>query len=117
MADITDPKKEALARRSPTPTPISVRRAGRELAENVATWRRLRGLTSAQVAERAGVGRETVSRLEKDASSVSVESLLRILRVLGVMDGVVAATDPYETDVGRLRADEQLPQRVREPRR
>jgi transcriptional regulator with XRE-family HTH domain len=105
-----------MARRNPTPTPIPVRRSGRELAENIAAWRRLRSLTSAQVAERAGVNRETFSRLENDAGSVSVENLLRVLRVLGMMEAVVRATDPYETDVGRLRADEQLPQRVRERR-
>lgn len=95
------------------PTPPPVRRAGRELGEQLATWRRLRSLTSAQVAERAGVSRETVSRLEKNAMSVSVENLLRVARVLGVMDDLVSATDPYTSDVGRMRADEQLPKRVR----
>jgi hypothetical protein len=29
------------------------------------------------------------------------------------MDSVVAAADPYQTDVGRLRMDEILPKRVR----
>lgn len=29
------------------------------------------------------------------------------------MDAVVAAADPYTTDIGKLRVDEQLPQRVR----
>ena len=38
---------------------------------------------------------------------------LRIFRALGVLDSVPRALDPYETEVGRLRADEQLPQRVR----
>jgi hypothetical protein len=44
---------------------------------------------------------------------VSVENLLRVLRVLGILDGVPRALDPYRSDIGRLRADEQLPQRVR----
>lgn len=30
-----------------------------------------------------------------------------------MLDRVLDATDPYQTDVGRLRANEQLPQRVR----
>jgi hypothetical protein len=36
-----------------------------------------------------------------------------VLRILGTLDGVVAAADPYQTDVGRLRVDEILPKRVR----
>jgi hypothetical protein len=31
-----------------------------------------------------------------------------------VLDAIVTATDPYETDLGRARADERLPKRVRE---
>lgn len=76
-------------------------------------WRKLRGLTSAQVADRAGVSRETVSRLEAGSGSVSIENVLRVARALGIMDQIVAAFDPYATDVGRLRADQSLPQRVR----
>jgi hypothetical protein len=41
------------------------------------------------------------------------ENLLRVLRILGIMDEVVNSADPYETDVGRLRMDETLPRRVR----
>lgn len=77
------------------------------------TWRKLRGLTQMQLAERAGVTHTTLRRLEHGQGGVSVENLLRILRALGVLDALSGALDPYETDVGRLRADEQLPQRVR----
>lgn len=93
--------------------PIPVQRAVREVAEDVTTWRKLRGLTQAQLADRAGVSLATLRRLERGDSGISLENLLRVLRGLGVMDGVVAALDPYTTDVGRLRAGEQLPERVR----
>jgi hypothetical protein len=33
--------------------------------------------------------------------------------VLGVLDLLVPALDPYETELGRARADQALPQRVR----
>jgi hypothetical protein len=36
-----------------------------------------------------------------------------VARALGVLDRVVGAFDPYETDLGRARADEVLPKRVR----
>ncbi len=99
--------------RTPRPAPPSVRRALANVADDVAAWRKLRGLTQAQLADRAGVSRDTLVRLEGDEGGVSVENLLRVLRALGVLDGFVKALDPYETDVGRLRSEERLPQRVR----
>ena len=42
-----------------------------------------------------------------------MENLLRILRALGVLDALPRALDPYETDLGRMRSLERLPQRVR----
>jgi transcriptional regulator with XRE-family HTH domain len=90
-----------------------VRRALSELAENVTHWRKLRGLTQAQLADRAGVSRDTLYRLEHGDGGVSVENLLRIVRGLGVLAGLSSALDPYETDIGRLRANERLPSRVR----
>jgi transcriptional regulator with XRE-family HTH domain len=93
-------------------TPIPVRRSLRELAGNVTTWRKLRGLTQAQLAERAGVSRGTLTRLEGGDGGVSVENLLRILRALGILDSV-RALDPLASDIGRLRSGENLPQRVR----
>jgi len=95
------------------PTPIPVTRALRAIGENFAVWRKLRGLTEEQVADRAGVSRGTVRRLESGTSSVSLENMLRIARALGVLDEITGAVDPYSTDVGRLRSEEILPQRVR----
>jgi hypothetical protein len=39
--------------------------------------------------------------------------VLQVARALGQLDRIVAALDPYETDLGRARADALLPQRVR----
>ena len=97
-----------------TPTPPAVTRALTRFGEDLGTWRRLRQLTAAQVADRAGVSVMTVLRLE-NGKSVSLESLLRVTRALGVMDTLATALDPYSTDVGRLRSEEALPQRVRHP--
>jgi hypothetical protein len=36
-----------------------------------------------------------------------------VLRGLDVLDEPIAALDPYASDVGRLRSDERLPERVR----
>jgi transcriptional regulator with XRE-family HTH domain len=93
--------------------PPAIGRALRNVTDDVATWRKLRGLTQAQLADRADVSRDTLVRLEGGDGGVSVENLLRILRGLGVLDSVHKALDPYESDIGRLRLDERLPQRVR----
>lgn len=96
-------------------TPIAVANGLRRIGEELATWRRLRRLTAAEVADRAGVSRHTVMRLE-NGEGASMESMLRVARALGVLDSLVAAMDPYSTDVGRLRSEEALPERVRHRR-
>lgn len=58
------------------------------------------------------MGASTVLRLEA-GSGTTLENTLRIARALGVLDLLSAALDPYTTDIGRARADEELPQRVR----
>lgn len=99
--------------RSATNAPLPVRRALRDIGGHVQAWRKLRGLTQAQVADRAGVDRKSVMRVERGDGAVSMEIVLRILHALGIVDGLVQVLDPYESDVGRMRADEQLPRRVR----
>jgi transcriptional regulator with XRE-family HTH domain len=94
------------------PTPVVVRRALRDIGAHLGAWRRLRSLKADEVADRAGISRSTLSRLES-GSGASLENTLRVARALGLVDQIVAAFDPLESDVGRLRADEGLPQRVR----
>jgi transcriptional regulator with XRE-family HTH domain len=97
-------------------TPVAVASGLRRIGEDLGTWRRLRRLTAAQVADRAGVSRHTVMRLENGAGA-GLESVLRVARALGLLDSLVVALDPYATDVGRMRSEEALPERVRRPRR
>jgi transcriptional regulator with XRE-family HTH domain len=93
--------------------PPAIERALRDAGEDVVAWRKLRNLTQAQLAERADVGVNTLRRLERGDGGITLENLLRILRVLGVLDGLLRSLDPYESDVGRLRSGRQLPKRVR----
>jgi transcriptional regulator with XRE-family HTH domain len=94
-------------------TPLAVGRGLRVLGQHVSAWRKLQRLTAAQVAERAGISRDTLRSIEQGKGTTSTENLLRVLRILGILDPVIAASDPYQTDVGKLRADEILPKRVR----
>ena len=93
-------------------TPIPVMRAQREIAANLDLARRQQRVPMSLLAERANLSEPTVSTLLREGSG-SLESFLRVARILGLMDGVVGATDPLNTPVGRLRADEDTPLRVR----
>jgi transcriptional regulator with XRE-family HTH domain len=97
-------------------TPAAVRRALADGARDLSAWRKLRGLTQAQLADRAGVSLSTLRRLEGGDGGVTLENTVRVLRGLGILDGFSRALDPYESDVGRLRSDERLPRRV-DPRK
>lgn len=93
-------------------TPSAVTRALRDLGGHLRSWRKLNGVTQALLAERANVSVPTVQAAEA-GRPVSSQNLARILWVLGVLDVVVGSADPLNSDVGRLRADQLLPQRVR----
>ena len=100
-------------RSTSTVAPLPVRRALRDLGADAQAWRKLRGLTQAQLGDRAGVSRNTVARFERGDGAVSLEIVLRILNSLGVLENITEALDPYASAIGRLRSEEQLPQRVR----
>lgn len=88
-------------------------RAARELGRHLLAWRRLQGLTQAVLADRAGISRMTLRKLEQGDPSVGMEPFLDVLRCLGALDYLVDGLDPFDTPVGRHRAIDQLPQRVR----
>lgn len=95
------------------PLSARTRRGGQRIGSHLSTWRKLQHLTAAQVAERAGISRGTLRRLEQGETSVGFDVFLNVARVLGALDRMVESLDPYETDLGRARADEALPKRVR----
>ncbi len=95
------------------PTSQRTVRAARELGAHLTAWRKLQSLTAETVADRAGISRPTLRAVEHGSPTVSMASFLEVARALGALDRVVDALDPYDTDLGRARADELLPRRVR----
>ena len=95
------------------PSPAKTRLAATRLGEHVLTWRKLQNLTAEQVCQRAVISRPTLRKIENGDPTVTVESLLNVLRALGRLDSVIDALDPYETDLGRARVEQILPGRVR----
>ncbi len=96
-----------------SPTSPRTARAARDLGEHLTAWRKLQGLTQAVVAERAGISRMTLRKLEHGDPTVGLESFLDVLRSLGAIDYLLDGLDPFDTPIGRHRAMEQLPERVR----
>lgn len=84
-----------------------------EFGEHVRGWRMVLGLTAQQVAERAGITRDTLRKIETGDPTVSFGSAAQVLRALGVLDKAVEAINPLNSDVGRLRAGNLTKRRAR----
>jgi transcriptional regulator with XRE-family HTH domain len=93
----------------------ALRRAQRTIGEHLRDQRKLLGLTASMVAERASISVTTLRNIEH-GDNVRLDAFLNVLRVLGMLDATVEATDPLHTDLGRIRSLDSLPKRVR-PRR
>ena len=93
-------------------TPIPVARTMRNVASNLDLARRQQRITLELLAERANLSVPTVRKLLNEGSG-SFESFLRIARILGMLQNVEDATDPLRTPIGRARAEQDVPKRVR----
>ncbi|MBI9069234.1 MAG: helix-turn-helix transcriptional regulator [Salinivirgaceae bacterium] len=74
-----------------------------QLGENIKLARKRRKLTTIQVAERAGIARNTLYLLEKGSSSVSLGALFNVLRVLNLHE-----------DLLKLAADDELGRKLQD---
>ncbi len=75
----------------------------KELGENIRLARLRRDLTAAQVAERAGIGRNAILKIEKGDEGVSFGAYLRVLIVLG-----------QEQDLFRVAEDDILGRKLQD---
>lgn len=97
------------------PVSSRARRAAQTLGDHIKTFRKLQGLTAEQVADRAGITRTTLRRLEHGETTVGFDVFLEVCRVLGILDFVLDGVNPYETALGQSLAEQNLnlPKRVR----
>lgn len=97
------------------PLSSKARRTATTLGEYLTTFRRLQGLTAEQVADRAGITRGTLRKLERGEATVGLDVFLEVCRVLGALDFVTEGMNPYETALGQSLAEQNLdlPKRVR----
>jgi transcriptional regulator with XRE-family HTH domain len=103
----------ATARTLPLPATIALRKLGRDLS----IARRKRGISTADMAARLFVTRDTLWRMERGDPSVSVGTLATAAFILQLHDRLANLAAP-ETDKLALSLDEErLPKRIRTPRR
>lgn len=62
-----------------------------QLGEDIRLARLRRSLTAEQVAERAGISRLTLHRIEHGGAAVAIGAYLQVLVVLGLEQGLAAA--------------------------
>lgn len=87
-----------------------------KLGADIATARKRRQLTIALVAERAFVGRNTITRVERGDPGVALGIYATVLFVLGLSERLGELADPKEDEVGTSLEIERLPIRARTPK-
>lgn len=103
-----------MANKTPTMLP-RVQRIMDEFGENIRLARLRRKLSSAQVAERAGMGRTTLVKIEQGHPGVGIGQYLNVLKVLGLeKDFLLLAKDD---ELGRKLQDANLETNKRAPKR
>lgn len=80
-----------------------------QLSQHLRSLRKARGLSQAQLAERLGVTQSRIASLEKNASSVSLDHLHKVLAALGV-ELVLRETEVVESGLTRPDASKEPPQ-------
>lgn len=82
------------------------------LGEQFRRTRIAQGLTQAAVAERAGVSKRTLERIE-NGGSTQVSSWIRVLRVLGHLSALLALMPNDELRPLNMLRRQRIPKRVR----
>jgi transcriptional regulator with XRE-family HTH domain len=95
--------------------PIPVQRALRTLGADIRDARRRRRIPTALLAERAGLSRTTLGRVEKGDPGTSAGAYATVLFVLGLIDRLASLADAGEDRVGLALEEERLPKRIRLP--
>lgn len=92
--------------------PIPVQKALHKLGQDISDSRRRRRIPTELMAERAGMARATLNKIEKGDASVSLGGYASVLFVLGMTDRLRDLVDANVDVVGRQLDEENLPKRI-----
>lgn len=93
--------------------PIPVGRALKKLGQNLCDARRRRRIPMQLAAERAGISRVTLSKIEKGDDGVSLGSYAKALFILGLISKLAEIADVKFDELGQILEAENLPKRIR----
>jgi transcriptional regulator with XRE-family HTH domain len=95
--------------------PIPLASALRKLGQDLNDARRRRRISTALMAERAGIAVNTLAKVERGDPGASMAAYGSVLFVLGLTNRLRDLGDPSFDPVGRLLEEENLPRRIRYP--
>lgn len=98
-------------------TPIPVARALRKLGQDLGYARRRRRIPMELAAERAGISRATLTKIEKGDGGVSLGAYAKVLFIMGMIDRLAVMVDLAADEVGLGLEAEKLPKRIRYSRK
>ena len=98
-------------------TPIPIKRALRKLGQDLQDARKRRRIPMRLAAARASISRATLTKIEKGDEGVSFGAYARILFIMGMLERLADLADPKYDLIGISLESENLPKRIRLPRR
>ena len=97
--------------------PIPVQRTLRKLGQDLRDARKRRRIPMALAAQRAGISRSTLFKIEKGDGGVALSAYARVLFILGMISRLAEIIDPRFDELGLDLEAEQLPKRIRLPKK
>lgn len=97
-------------------TPIPVKRAMQKLGRDLRDARKRRRIPMQLAAERAGISRKTLDKIEKGDEGVGMGAYARVLFIMGMVERFGDLADPQLDKLGIHLEMEQLPKRIRIPK-
>ena len=96
-------------------TPFPARRALKKLGQDLRDARKRRRIPMWLAAERAGISRATLDKIEKGDEGVSIGAYAKTLFILGMIQRLSDLVDPKFDELGLDLEAEKLPKRIRFP--
>ena len=94
-------------------TPLPVKRALKKLGQDLCDARKRRRIPMKLAAERAGISRTTLSKIERGDDGVSFGAYAKILFILGMIGRLIELADPMFDKLGMGLEADNLPKRIR----
>ena len=110
--EIAAPSKPS-RRITESPMPLPVERALVAAGDDLALARRRRGLSTASMAERAGISKKTLYRLEQGDPGVSWGAVVRVLNILNLLPELNKALNTTNDALGLALMHKAVAKRIR----